>query len=55
MNYKGNCSVKIRHICRQDLTYVKTMKFEFMDGERFFFLKQTNFFSRTRLAMHNLA
>ncbi|XP_029189725.2 uncharacterized protein LOC114956703 [Acropora millepora] len=33
MNYKGNCSVKIRHVCREDLTFVKTMKFEFMDGE----------------------
>lgn len=35
MNYKGNCSVKVRHVCREDLTFVKTMKFEFMDGERF--------------------
>ena len=55
MNYKGNCSVKIRHICREDLTFVETMEFEFMDGERFFSsCQQTNLFLAC-LTMHDLS
>lgn len=33
LNYKGNCSVKIHHICREELIHVETIRFEFMDGE----------------------
>ena len=35
MNYYGNCSVKIYHVCREVTTHVKTIKFEFMDGKIF--------------------
>ena len=35
MNYYGNCSVKIYHVCREVTTHVKTIKFEFIDGKIF--------------------
>ncbi|CAH3014319.1 unnamed protein product [Porites evermanni] len=33
LNYYGKCSVKIYHTCREVTTHVKTVMFEFMDGE----------------------
>lgn len=36
LNYHGNCSVRIYHVCREVTTRVRTIKFEFMDGEVIF-------------------
>ncbi|KAL9957085.1 hypothetical protein ACROYT_G038677 [Oculina patagonica] len=33
LNYRGKCSVRISHVCREVITPVKKTKFDFMDGE----------------------
>lgn len=33
LNYRGKCSVKISHVCREVITHVKKTNFDFMDGE----------------------
>lgn len=33
LNYRGNCTVKVSHVCREIKTPVKKTEFSFMDGE----------------------
>jgi hypothetical protein len=33
INYKGQCSVKVFHVCLKTTTFVEEVKFDFVDGE----------------------